>query len=332
MAGSGVGRVLGGGLGSVLLHNQRVQYSSQPLEPLFISGSSSSFLGSSSMVCFKDVCGGKRLERSFFHTYDQEDNVDEDFDDYFHQPEKKRRLTGEQVQFLEKSFEAENKLEPERKVQLAKDLGLQPRQVAIWFQNRRARWKTKQLEKDFDVLQANYDSLKADYDNLLKEKEKLQAEVVHLTDKLNLKQKEQGHHSGSSKMHDHSKTNQQEPVTDSASESEDAHVSIFPLKREDLSSAKSDVLDSDSSNYADAGYSAFADPGDSSYAFEADHSDISQDDEDYLSKSLMPSSNAFPKIKDANCRDLPTESCNFDIPGEYHSSLFWPCWDANLKI
>uniref|UniRef100_A0A7C8YGN5 Homeobox-leucine zipper protein n=2 Tax=Opuntia streptacantha TaxID=393608 RepID=A0A7C8YGN5_OPUST len=331
MADSGVGRILGGGLGAVLMHNQRVQYSSQPLEPLFISGSSS-FLGSSSMVSFKDVCGGKRPERSFFHTYDQEDNGDEDFDDFFHQPEKKRRLTVEQVQFLEKSFEAENKLEPERKVQLAKDLGLQPRQVAIWFQNRRARWKTKQIEKDFDALQANFNSLKADYDNLLKEKEQLQAEVVHLTDKLKLKQKEQGEHSDSSKMHDQSKANQQEPVTDSASESEDAHVSIFPSKQEDLSSTRSDVLDSDSSHYADGGYSAFADPGDSSYAFEADHSDISQDDEDYLSKSLMPSSNAFSKIKDANYPDPPTESCNFDIPSEYQTSLFWPCWDANLKI
>jgi len=131
------------------------------------------------MVSFEDVCGRKRPESSFFRTYDHEDNVgDEDFEDYFHQPEKKRRLTIEQVRFLEKSFESENKLEPERKVQLAKELGLQPRQVAIWFQNRRARWKTKQLEKDFDTLQASYDSLKADYDNLLKEKEQLQTEVA----------------------------------------------------------------------------------------------------------------------------------------------------------
>lgn len=131
------------------------------------------------MVSFEDVYGGKRSERPFFCTYDPDENGDEDFDDYFHQPEKKRRLSVEQVQFLEKSFEVENKLEPERKVQLAKDLGLQPRQVAIWFQNRRARWKTKQLEKDFDSLQSNFNNLKSDYDNLLQEKEKLQAEVSH---------------------------------------------------------------------------------------------------------------------------------------------------------
>ena len=70
--------------------------------------------------------------------------------------------------------------EPERKVQLAKDLGLQPRQVAIWFQNRRARWKTKQMEKDYDVLQASYNSLKADYESLRKETDKLKAEVIAL--------------------------------------------------------------------------------------------------------------------------------------------------------
>lgn len=130
------------------------------------------------MVSFEDVhLANGSNNRPFFRPFDRDENGDEDLDEYFHQPEKKRRLTVDQVQFLEKSFEVENKLEPERKIQLAKDLGLQPRQVAIWFQNRRARWKTKQLEKDYDVLQNSYNSLKADFDNLFKEKEKLKAEV-----------------------------------------------------------------------------------------------------------------------------------------------------------
>lgn len=121
------------------------------------------------MVSFEDVKGTKR---SFFSAYDENGE-----DEYLYQAEKKRRLTADQVEFLEKSFEVENKLEPERKTKIAKDLGLQPRQVAIWFQNRRARWKSKQLEKDYESLNDTYESLKTAYDNILKEKERLQAQV-----------------------------------------------------------------------------------------------------------------------------------------------------------
>ncbi|KAG5230041.1 homeobox-leucine zipper protein [Salix suchowensis] len=183
---------------SVLLQSQRVPCAaaSQPLESFFLPGSSPSFLGSRSMMSFEDVHQANGSTRSFFRAFDHEDNGDDDLDEYFHQPEKKRRLTVDQVQFLEKSFELENKLEPERKTQLAKDLGLQPRQIAIWFQNRRARWKTKQLEKDYDVLQSSYNGLKADYDSLHKENEKLKAEVNLLTDKVLLKEK------GSSELSD----------------------------------------------------------------------------------------------------------------------------------
>ncbi|KAL8475522.1 hypothetical protein ACS0TY_028252 [Phlomoides rotata] len=111
--------------------------------------------------------------RPFFST--QEELYDEDyFDEQL--PEKKRRLTPDQVHLLEKSFEAENKLEPDRKTQLAKKLNLQPRQVAVWFQNRRARWKTKQLERDYDQLKSTYDSLLSNYDSILKENDKLKTE------------------------------------------------------------------------------------------------------------------------------------------------------------
>lgn len=83
----------------------------------------------------------------------------------------------EQVRTLEKNFELGNKLEPERKMQLARVLGLQPRQIAIWFQNRRARWKTKQLEKDYDSLKRQFDAIKAENDVLQAQNKKLQTEV-----------------------------------------------------------------------------------------------------------------------------------------------------------
>ncbi|KAJ8765608.1 hypothetical protein K2173_014730 [Erythroxylum novogranatense] len=101
-----------------------------------------------------------------------------------HVAEKKRRLSVDQVKALEKNFEVENKLEPERKVKLAQELGLQPRQVAVWFQNRRARWKTKQLERDYGHLKATYESLKVNYDTLQHDNEALLKEIGELKAKL----------------------------------------------------------------------------------------------------------------------------------------------------
>ncbi|KAE9620045.1 hypothetical protein Lal_00040193 [Lupinus albus] len=105
---------------------------------------------------------------------------DELSDDGSQLGEKKKRLNLEQVKALEKSFEIGNKLEPERKMQLAKALSLQPRQVAIWFQNRRARWKTKQLEREYEVLKKQFEALKADNDNLKAQNQKLHGELQAL--------------------------------------------------------------------------------------------------------------------------------------------------------
>ncbi|KAH7433755.1 hypothetical protein KP509_07G084400 [Ceratopteris richardii] len=88
-----------------------------------------------------------------------------------------KRLRAEQVRALEASFVKEAKLEPEQKAKLAEQLGLETRQVAIWFQNRRARSKNKQLELDFATLSSHYESLVA-------ETQVLKAQVVRLTAEL----------------------------------------------------------------------------------------------------------------------------------------------------
>ncbi|XP_051127109.1 homeobox-leucine zipper protein ATHB-6-like [Andrographis paniculata] len=102
-----------------------------------------------------------------------------------HVSEKKRRLSVDQVRALEKNFEVENKLEPERKVKLAEELGLQPRQVAVWFQNRRARWKTKQLERDYAALKASHDSLLHKFQALQRDNQSLLNQIEELKSKMN---------------------------------------------------------------------------------------------------------------------------------------------------
>ncbi|KAK4362440.1 hypothetical protein RND71_017681 [Anisodus tanguticus] len=304
----------------VLIQKQRVMSSSTttPKEHLgsLFAPASSSFLGSSSMVSFGGVNGGKR---SFFDSFDQEDNEADELGEYLHQSEKKRRLTENQVQFLEKSFDEENKLEPERKVQLAKELGLQPRQIAIWFQNRRARWKTKQLEKDYEELRNRYDTLKSNYNNLLKEKENLTAEVFQLTDKLLAKEKGNGQ-LALCDTRENSDALPKETVAYPISRIEMSNVPARVHKQqqqEDLSSAKSDVFDSESV------HSTFIDQGDSAYVFETEQSELSQDDDENFSKTMLSTANLLGKAEDD---DYPGRSSNlsyFGFPVEDQGFGFW---------
>ncbi|XP_062091322.1 homeobox-leucine zipper protein ATHB-12 [Humulus lupulus] len=96
----------------------------------------------------------------------------------------KRRFSDEQIKSLESMFESETRLEPRKKLQLASELGLQPRQVAIWFQNKRARWKSKQLERDYSILLSNYKNLASRFDALKKEKQGLALQLQKLNGDL----------------------------------------------------------------------------------------------------------------------------------------------------
>ncbi|OEL20817.1 Homeobox-leucine zipper protein HOX2 [Dichanthelium oligosanthes] len=65
---------------------------------------------------------------------------------------KKLRLSKDQAAVLEECFKTHHTLTPKQKVALASSLGLRPRQVEVWFQNRRARTKLKQTEVDCEYL------------------------------------------------------------------------------------------------------------------------------------------------------------------------------------
>ncbi|XP_009130625.1 homeobox-leucine zipper protein ATHB-16 isoform X1 [Brassica rapa] len=126
--------------------------------------------------------------QSMLDGYEEDGTIVEEYSGNHHHmglSEKKRRLRVDQVKALEKNFELENKLEPERKTKLAQELGLQPRQVAVWFQNRRARWKTKQLEKDYGLLKSQYDSLRHNFDSLRRDNDSLLQEISKMKGKIN---------------------------------------------------------------------------------------------------------------------------------------------------
>ncbi|KAF9673888.1 hypothetical protein SADUNF_Sadunf10G0070700 [Salix dunnii] len=157
-------------------HDQDDHQPPTSLNPILPSCAPQDFHGVASFL-------GKRSSMSFSGIdacHEEGNGEDELSDDGSQAGEKKRRLNMEQVKTLEKNFELGNKLEPERKMQLARALGLQPRQIAIWFQNRRARWKTKQLEKDYDLLKRQFDAVKAENDALQAQNQKLHAEILAL--------------------------------------------------------------------------------------------------------------------------------------------------------
>uniref|UniRef100_A0A0E0KAW7 Homeobox domain-containing protein n=1 Tax=Oryza punctata TaxID=4537 RepID=A0A0E0KAW7_ORYPU len=88
---------------------------------------------------------------------------------------KKLRLTKEQSALLEDRFREHSTLNPKQKVALAKQLNLRPRQVEVWFQNRRARTKLKQTEVDCEFLKRCCETLTEENRRLQRELQELRA-------------------------------------------------------------------------------------------------------------------------------------------------------------
>lgn len=88
-----------------------------------------------------------------------------------------QRFNDEQIKLLEITFEEESRPESRIKHKLANEVGLHPRQVATWFQNRRARLKTKQIEREYSLLKASYDTLASNFESLKTENQLLLLQV-----------------------------------------------------------------------------------------------------------------------------------------------------------
>ncbi|KAK9946331.1 hypothetical protein M0R45_011800 [Rubus argutus] len=129
------------------------------------SGAVSSFSNSSSF---------RRMDRDLLGSGEEVERVSEElYEDQAGSPRKKLRLTKEQSATLEDSFKQHTTLNPKQKQDLAKKLSLRPRQVEVWFQNRRARTKLKQTEADCELLKKCCEALKEDNIRLHKELQEL---------------------------------------------------------------------------------------------------------------------------------------------------------------
>ncbi|KAF3449984.1 hypothetical protein FNV43_RR06063 [Rhamnella rubrinervis] len=147
-----------------------------------LSSSPNSNSGGSSFqmdIClynYKNSGGGNSYKRD--HSEGEAERASSrasDDDDANGSTRKKLRLSKEQSAFLEESFKEHNTLNPKQKLALAKQLNLRPRQVEVWFQNRRARTKLKQTEVDCEYLKRCCETLTEENRRLHKELQELRA-------------------------------------------------------------------------------------------------------------------------------------------------------------
>ncbi|XP_068643970.1 homeobox-leucine zipper protein HAT14-like [Aristolochia californica] len=120
------------------------------------------------------------VERSSSKTTDDDEdysnrNFSSEVNNTSNVPRKKLRLSKEQSALLEESFKEHSTLTPTQKQELAARLNLRPRQVEVWFQNRRARTKLKQTEVDCEFLKKCCESLSDENRRLKKELQELRS-------------------------------------------------------------------------------------------------------------------------------------------------------------
>ncbi|XP_024377391.1 homeobox-leucine zipper protein HOX17 [Physcomitrium patens] len=107
----------------------------------------------------------------------------QDYEDDDEGSSQKLRFTKAQLRVLEDTFQRLQRPNAHQKSTLAMELGVQTRQVEVWFQNRRARGKAKRNESDCEVLRQRCQDLIVEnhHLNYLIQSERMGYDSRHLT-------------------------------------------------------------------------------------------------------------------------------------------------------
>ncbi|KAK7261808.1 hypothetical protein RIF29_28129 [Crotalaria pallida] len=102
------------------------------------------------------------------HEHDEEEEDDDDGDNKNKKKKRKKyhRHTSEQIREMEALFKESPHPDEKQRQQLSKQLGLAPRQVKFWFQNRRTQIKAIQERHENSLLKTEIDKLQEKNKNL----------------------------------------------------------------------------------------------------------------------------------------------------------------------